>query len=163
MALALIAITGICAVVESAANICMASIPLMPGRLMSISITSGSNKRAISTPLVPLPALNKEMSGRRSSSFSTNNKFAGLSSTYSKVDCPSLGEIALLINACSVLCVSNSGSLVRINSIQNTLPTPTVLCTPISPSINSTKRLLTTKPMPVPSLRPASWPSRLKG
>ena len=48
-------------------------------------------------------------------------------------------------------------------AIQNTLPTPTVLSAPISPPISSTRRLLTTRPMPVPSSAPASCPRRLKG
>ena len=41
----------------------------------------------------------------------------------------------------------------KSSSNQNTLPTPTVLSTPIAPSISSTSRLLTTRPMPVPSSR----------
>ena len=49
------------------------------------------------------------------------------------------------------------------SSTQNTLPTPTVLCAPISPPISSTSRLLTTRPMPVPSVALASCPRRLKG
>ena len=40
-ALALSAMMGICAVAGSARSTRMASIPLMPGRLMSIRITSG--------------------------------------------------------------------------------------------------------------------------
>jgi hypothetical protein len=41
IALALTAMTGICAVAGSERRICRASKPLMPGRLMSIRITSG--------------------------------------------------------------------------------------------------------------------------
>ena len=51
----------------------------------------------------------------------------------------------------------------RGSSIQNTLPFPTVLSTPMAPPINSTSRLLTTRPMPVPSSALASWPRRLNG
>ena len=40
-ALALSAMIGMCAVAGSARRIFMASMPLMPGRLMSIRITSG--------------------------------------------------------------------------------------------------------------------------
>ena len=49
------------------------------------------------------------------------------------------------------------------NSIQNTLPTPTVLSAPMVPPISSTSRLVTTRPMPVPSSAPDSLPSRLNG
>ena len=51
---------------------------------------------------------------------------------------------------------------VSVNSIQNTLPTPTVLSTPMTPPISSTSRLVTTRPMPVPSSAPASLPEPIE-
>ena len=58
---------------------------------------------------------------------------------------------------------TSCGSAVRFSSIQNTLPLPTVLSTPMTPPINSTSRLDTTRPMPVPSSAFASCPRRLNG
>ena len=55
------------------------------------------------------------------------------------------------------------GAVAAFSSNQNTLPSPTLLSTPISPPINSTRRLLITRPMPVPSSALRSWPRRLKG
>ena len=49
------------------------------------------------------------------------------------------------------------------NSIQNTLPTPTVLSAPMLPPITSTNCFDTTRPRPVPSSSPASCPRRLNG
>ncbi len=57
------------------------SMPLMPGRLMSIRITSGWVARASSMPRVPFTAVSRRMSGRRAMSCSTSFMFAGLSST----------------------------------------------------------------------------------
>ncbi len=59
--------------------------PLIPGRLISIRMTSGRAARAVSTPRMPSFATSSRISGRRSRSFSTNIKFAGLSSTHSSV------------------------------------------------------------------------------
>jgi hypothetical protein len=56
-----------------------------------------------------------------------------------------------------------SGPFDAGNSPQNSVPTPHVLATPICPPINSTSCLVTTRPMPVPSSVPFSWPRRLKG
>jgi hypothetical protein len=50
-------------------------------------------------------------------------------------------------------CAGSWAAVVSFSSIQNTLPSPTVLSTPITPPINSTSRLVTTRPMPVPSSR----------
>ena len=47
---------GMCAVAGSSRRIFMASIPLMPGRLMSIRITSGRWARASSMPALPFAA-----------------------------------------------------------------------------------------------------------
>ena len=85
MALALMASTGICAVAGSPRRNCSAWIPPMPGRLMSIRITSGRWMRAISIPCLPSPAHNRRISGRRAMSCSTSCMFAWLSSTYSRV------------------------------------------------------------------------------
>ena len=51
----------------------------------------------------------------------------------------------------------------RREPIQNSLPFPTALSTPMTPPINSTNRLHTTRPMPVPSSTFASCPRRLNG
>src|SRR5204863_364649 len=59
--------------------------------------------------------------------------------------------------------IASRGAALSRNSIQNTLPVPTVLSTPITPPISSTKRLVTTRPMPVPSSAPAALPRRLNG
>ena len=63
IALALSAITGMCAVLACSARIRSAWRPLMPGRLMSIRMTSGRVARAISTPRIPSLALSNAMSG----------------------------------------------------------------------------------------------------
>ena len=73
------------AVSGSSARMPSAMSPLMPGRLISIRMTSGRAARAISMPRMPSFATNSRISGRRSRSFSTNIKFAGLSSTHSSV------------------------------------------------------------------------------
>ena len=57
---------------------------------------------------------------------------------------------------------ASCGAAVRLSSIQNTLPTPTVLSTPMAPPISSTSRLVTTRPMPVPSSAPASLPEAVE-
>ena len=88
IALALSAITGMCAVAGSSARMRSAATPLMPGRLMSIRITSGRAARAISMPRSPSLALSKRMSGRRAMRSSTSIRLAGLSSTYSSVCMP---------------------------------------------------------------------------
>jgi hypothetical protein len=53
MALAVRAMTGMCAVRGSARSSCKASVPLMCGRLISIKISCGKWLRAISTPRRP--------------------------------------------------------------------------------------------------------------
>ena len=137
----------------------------MPGRLMSIRITSGRWARASAMPPMPSPALSRRMSGRRSISCSTSCRLAGLSSTYSRVRSPRamldrhLDQHRLLRQRPRQVAARPPES----SSNQNTLPTPTVLSTPMSPPISSTSRLLTTRPMPVPSSLLASWPSRLNG
>ena len=55
------------------------------------------------------------------------------------------------------------GGSVASSSNQKTLPLSTTLSTPIVPPISSTRRLVTTRPIPVPSSWPASCPSRLNG
>ena len=57
----------------------------MPGRLMSIRITSGREARARSMPSVPFTAPNRRRSDRRAINSSTSFRLAGLSSTQSKV------------------------------------------------------------------------------
>ena len=81
MALALRATTGMCAVAGSSLRILRASMPLIPGRLMSIRITSGWLARASWIPRFPSLALSRRISGRRSTSCSINIRLAGLSST----------------------------------------------------------------------------------
>ena len=81
IALALSAIIGICAVEGSSERIRRASMPLMPGRLMSIRITSGREASATSTPRLPSAALRRRMSLRRAMRSSTSIRLAGLSST----------------------------------------------------------------------------------
>src|SRR5437764_6704494 len=81
MAFALRASTGMCAVSVSSRRIFSASKPLMPGRLMSIRITSGWFARASWMPMLPSRALRRRMVGRRAMSCSTSFKLAGLSST----------------------------------------------------------------------------------
>ena len=49
------------------------------------------------------------------------------------------------------------------SAIQKVLPAPGMLATPMPPSINSTRRLVTTRPMPLPSCAPPSCPRRLNG
>ena len=81
LALALSAITGMCAVAGSSARMRIALTPLMPGRLMSIRMTSGRAARAISMPRRPSMALRRRISGRRAMRSSTSIRLAGLSST----------------------------------------------------------------------------------
>ncbi len=59
----------------------MALMPLIPGRLMSIKITSGLAARASSMPMSPVLALNRRMVGRRLMICTTSCRLAGLSST----------------------------------------------------------------------------------
>ena len=91
MALALRAMTGMPAVTGSSARMPRAVSPQMPGRLISIRMTSGRAARAISTPPMPSFAVTNRISGRRSRSLSTSIKFAGLSSTHSRVCGGSVG------------------------------------------------------------------------
>src|ERR1039458_7372879 len=65
IAFALRATMGMCAVAGSSRRILRASIPLMPGRLMSIRITSGWLARASWIPRFPSLALSRRISGRR--------------------------------------------------------------------------------------------------
>ncbi len=80
-ALALIATMGMCAVAGSARRIFIASIPLRPGRLMSIRITDGWQTRAYSMPSTASAAPSRCRSGRRAMRLSTSAMLAGLSST----------------------------------------------------------------------------------
>ncbi len=76
---------------------------------------------------------------------------------------PPRGTIGSARAAASPPFRASRGSATESSSNQNTLPAPTVLSTPIAPPISSTSRLVTTRPMPVPSSPPASCPRRLKG
>ena len=164
IAFALSAITGMCAVAGSPARIFSAVRPLMPGRLMSIRMTSGIAAWAISMPRRPSLALSSRMSGRRASRRDTSIRLAGLSSTHSTVrSAAPTGTSAATALGGGTASAGRSRPLEATRSTQNTLPTPTVLSTPIEPPINSTRCLQTTRPMPVPSSTPDSWPSRLKG
>jgi hypothetical protein len=44
-------------------------------------------------------------------------------------------------------------------STQNSEPSPATLRNPIWPRISSTRRLVITRPMPVPWIGPVSWPA----
>ena len=68
-----------------------------------------------------------------------------------------LGQFSVGVNT------AGKEALVRLNSNQNTLPTPTVLSAPMVPPISSISRFVTTRPMPVPSSEPLSLPRRLNG
>ena len=81
IAFALSATTGMPAVSGSFRRIRNASIPLIPGKLTSIKITSGWCVRAKCTPILPSTALSNRISARRSINLSTSFRFAGLSST----------------------------------------------------------------------------------
>ena len=136
---------------------------------MSIRMTSGLCWRARAKPRVASPALRKTRSARRPSSRPTRSRLAGLSSMYSTVrTLGAAGALAVATAASGPGAGSsreprNSGGSERFNSNQNTLPTPTVLSTPITPPMSCTSSLLITSPMPVPSSGPCSWPSRLNG
>ena len=165
IAFALMATTGIRAVAGSPARMPSAARPLRPGRLMSIRITSGAADRASSMPERLSLALISRRSGRRASNCATSFRLEGLSSTHSTVR---ISDAACGCMACTAVGAdgipSADGSASQAgSSIQNALPTPSVLCAPMRPPINSTSRLLTTRPMPVPSSVPSSWPRRLKG
>ena len=136
----------------------------MPGRLMSIRMISGIAACAISMPRRPSLALINCRSGRRASKRATSIRLAGLSSTQSTVRCgvPSATSATPVVGSAATP-ASAARPLEAIRSTQNTLPTPTVLSTPMAPPISSTRCLQTTRPMPVPSSTPASCPSRLKG
>lgn len=77
--------TGMCAVSGSFFNYGNALVPLIPGKLISIKIMSGSALRAVLMPVVPSQAVSRRISARLAIMFSTNNKLAGLSSIYSRV------------------------------------------------------------------------------
>ena len=74
-------VAGMREVAGSSARMPSAWMPLIPGRLMSIRMTSGSEARAISMPRRPSPAVSRRMSGRREMRSSTSIRLAGLSST----------------------------------------------------------------------------------
>src|SRR5471030_2936835 len=139
----------------------------MPGRLMSIRITSGRWSLAINTPCCPVISVMTCKSSRRAINCSTSARFAGLSSTYNKVrratplDAPLPSRLSA--RGLPALSASSTGASDAISSNQNSLPMPTVLSTPMLPPISSTSFLVTTRPMPVPSSAPVSCPRRLNG
>ena len=147
-------------------RICIASMPLMPGRLMSIRITSGSAACASSMPRGPSIAVSRRMSGRRAMSCATSLQVGRVVfdvEQRARARAPVSIGFERQRGGHESTPAANGGVAAAISSNQNTLPAPTVLSTPITPPINSTSRLVTTRPMPVPSSALDSWPSRLNG
>ena len=136
----------------------------MPGRLMSIRITSGWVSRASSMPIFPSATLSRRMSG------TTRDEL---------LDQLQVGRVVLYIEQGAqrryAELAPGRQPWVRLRrrqvvvqppgSVRSRTHCPSRQCFPrrSRPPISSTSRLLTTRPMPVPSSALTSCPRRLNG
>ena len=160
------ATTGMCAVAGSSRRIFRASIAADAGQIDVHQDHIGPvDARAISMPQIPvhraqqanIGAARDESARPASDSPDCPRHRAGCAAARRAAH--ALGRLPRL----RLLPAASCGSAAEFSSNQNTLPTPTVLSTPMTPPISSTSRLLTTRPMPVPSSPLASCPRRLNG